>query len=131
MHYTYVYTVQLNLNFTHTCRYTRVLACLTHAKLQKLACACTVAHNFGMRTRYSKHTRHLRDAHHELALCLPHYKCGVTTGTVTVCNEIQLLCHCLASLLLSTLVLNSRDQYEKKWQPNFTHLKTRLKIITI
>ena len=31
--------VQLNLNFTHVCRYTRVLAHLMHAKLQKLACA--------------------------------------------------------------------------------------------
>ena len=25
--------VQLNLNFTHVCRHTRVLACLMHAKL--------------------------------------------------------------------------------------------------
>ena len=40
----------------------------------------------------SEHTRHRRDAHHELALGLPHYTCGVTTGTVSVGNEIQLLC---------------------------------------
>ena len=82
------YTVQLNLNLTHAHRYTCVLACLTHAKLQKLACACTVAHNFGMCMWDSKRTRHTRDAHHELALGLPHYTCGVTTGTVAVGNEI-------------------------------------------
>ena len=69
-----------------------VLARLTHAKtLQKLACACTVAHDFGVCMQDSKHTRHTRDAHHELALGLPHYTCGVTTGTVAVDNEIQLL----------------------------------------
>ena len=33
----------------------------------------------------------MRDAHHELALGLSHYMCGVTTGTVAVGNEIQLL----------------------------------------
>ena len=84
--------VQLNLNFTRACRYTRVLAHLMHAKLQKLACAHTVARDFGVRMRDSKHTCHTRDAHHELALGLPHYTCGVTTGTVAVGNEIQLLC---------------------------------------
>ena len=69
-----------------------VLAHLTRAKLQKLACTHTVACNFGMRTRDSKHTRHTRDACHELSLGLPHYMCGVTTGTVAVGNEVQLLC---------------------------------------
>ena len=69
-----------------------MLARLTCAKFQKLARARTVAHDFGMRTRDSKHTRHTRDAHHELALGSPHYTCGVTTGTVAVGNEIQLLC---------------------------------------
>ena len=69
----------------------RVLACLTHAKLQKLACARTVACDFGVRTWDGKHTQHTRDAHHELALSLPHYTCGVTTGTVAVDNETQLL----------------------------------------
>ena len=88
----YVATVQLNLNFTHVCRYTRVLAHLTLAKLHKLACAHTVAHGFGMRTQDGKHMRYTRDAHHELILGLPHYMCGVTTGTVAVGNEIQLLC---------------------------------------
>ena len=34
-------------------------------------------------------------------------------------------------LSLSTLVLNSRDRYEKKWQLNFTRLKTRLRISKI
>ena len=62
------------------------------AKLQELACALTVARDFGMCTWESKHTRHTRDARHELALGLPHYPCGVTTGTVAVGNEIQLLC---------------------------------------
>ena len=45
------------------------------------------AHEFGVCTRDIKHTQHTRDAHHELALGLPH----VTTGTVAVGNEIQLL----------------------------------------
>ena len=83
--------VQLNFNFTHTCRYTHVLARLTHATVKKLACACTVACNFGVCIRDSKHTRHMRDLRHELALGLPHYTCGVITGTVAVGNEIQLL----------------------------------------
>ena len=70
----------------------RVLACLTCAKPQKLVCARTATCNFGVCTWESKHTQHTRDAHHELALGLPHYTCGVTTGTVAVGNEIQLLC---------------------------------------
>ena len=69
-----------------------MLARLTRAKPQKLACAHTVARDFGVRTRESKHTRHTRDACHKLALGLLHYICGVTTGTVAVGNEIQLLC---------------------------------------
>ena len=86
------FMIQLNLNFTHACRYTRVLARLTSAKLQKLACACTVACDFGMHTWDSKHTWHTRDTCHKLTLGLPHYTCGVTIGTVAVGNEIQLLC---------------------------------------
>ena len=67
----------------------RVLACLTCAKVKKLACACTVAHKYGVRTQDSKHTR---DACHKLHLvCHTYYTCGVTTGTVAVGNEIQLL----------------------------------------
>ena len=66
----------------------RVLARLMHAKLQKLAYARTVARNFGVRMWDNKHTQHTRDAYHELALGLPHYMCGVTTGTVAVGNEI-------------------------------------------
>ena len=69
--------------------YTRVQAHLTHAKLQKLACACTVACHFTAHMQDSKHMRHTRDASHELTLGLPHYTCGVTTGTVAVGNEIQ------------------------------------------
>ena len=88
----HAYMVQLNLNFTHACRYLRMLVSLTRAKLQKLACACTVARDFGVRTRESKHTRHTRDTRHKLTLGLPHYTCGVTTGTVAVGNETQLLC---------------------------------------
>ena len=84
--------VQLNLKFTHECRHTRVLACLTYVKLQNLACACTVARNFGMRMWASEHTRHTRNARHELALGLPHYTYGLTTGTVAVGNEMQLFC---------------------------------------
>ena len=61
-------------------------------KTSKLACARTVARDFGVRTWDSKHTQHTRDARHELTLGLPHFKCGVTTGTVAVGNEIQLLC---------------------------------------
>ena len=53
--------VQLNLNFTHVCRHTHVLARLTHAKLQNLACACTVVNNLGMRTWDSEYTQHMRD----------------------------------------------------------------------
>ena len=76
----------------HACRHTNVLACLMHAKDQKLACACTVACNFGMHTWDSECTQHTRDACHELALGLPYYTCDVTTGTVVVGNEIQLCC---------------------------------------
>ena len=96
--------------------YTRVqaLARLTRVKLQKLACARSVARNFGVRTQASEHTRHTRNARHELALglphytChvtrhtrnarhelaldLPHYMCHVTTGTIAVGNEMQLFC---------------------------------------
>ena len=67
-----------------------MLAHLMHAKLQKLACTCTVACDSGVRMQDSKLTRHTRGACHELALGLPHYTCGVTTGTVAVGNEIQL-----------------------------------------
>ena len=65
---------------------------LMSAKVKKLACACTVAHDFGVRTRDSKHTQHTRNACHELALGLPRYTCGVTTSTVAVGNEIQTAC---------------------------------------
>ena len=75
-----------------------MLARLTHAKLQKLACARTVACDLGVRTQDSKHTWDKRDACHELAVGLLHYTCGVTTGTVAADNEIQLLYSQLASL---------------------------------
>ena len=76
----------------HAVTYTHVLVHLMSVKLQKLACAHTVLRDFGVHVRDSKHMRHMRDACHELALGLPHYTCGVTTGTVAVGNEIQLLC---------------------------------------
>ena len=63
-------TAQFKL--TQVCRYTRVLAHLMYAKLQKLVCAPTVAHDFGVRKWESRHTRHTRDA-----LGLPHYMCVV------------------------------------------------------
>ena len=75
-----------------------MLAHLMCAKLQKLACACTIACDFGVCMQDSKHMRHTRDVCHELALGLPHYTCGVTAGTVAVGNELQLLCSQLASL---------------------------------
>ena len=70
-----------------TCVQVHVCACTFNAcKIQKLPCACTVVCYFGVRKRDSKHTRHTRDACHELALCLLHYMCGVTTGTVMKYN---------------------------------------------
>ena len=66
-----------------------MLARLTRAKFQKRTCACTVACDFAVRVQDSKHTQHKRDAHHELALGLPHYTCGVTTGTVAVGNGFK------------------------------------------
>ena len=79
-----------------------MLARLTHAKLQKLACARTVARDCGMHTLDSEYTQHTRDVRHELALGLPHYTCGVTTGAVAVGNEIQLCCaDCLLYIFIS------------------------------
>ena len=43
-------TVQLNLNLTHACRRTHMLARLTCVKLKTLVCASTVARDFGMHT---------------------------------------------------------------------------------
>ena len=52
-----VHTVQLNLNFTHTCRHICVLTCLMCEKrCKKLACASTVACNCGMYTYVSQWT---------------------------------------------------------------------------
>ena len=76
----------------HVCRQPRVLARLTHAKLQKLVCARTVACNFILYMWDSQHTQHTIDTCYELALGLPHYTYGVTTGTVAVGNELQPLC---------------------------------------
>ena len=87
-----IYIHTYGLKFTHACRHMGVLARLMRVKLQKLACAPTVARNFGVCMRASEHTRHTRNARHELALGLPHYTCGITTGTVAVGNEMQLFC---------------------------------------
>ena len=69
-----------------------VVAHLMYAILQKLACACTVTCNFGICMWDCECMQHTRDARHKFALGLPHYMCGVTTGTVAVGNEIQLCC---------------------------------------
>ena len=58
----------------------------------KLACPCIVVCDFGMHIWDNEYTQYMRDARHKLALGLPHYTCGVTTGTVAVGNEIQLCC---------------------------------------
>ena len=91
--------IWFSLNFTHMCRHTCVFAHLKHAKLKNwhvhtlfhaiLACSYVWA---------SEDTRHTRDACHELALGLPHYMCGVVTGTITVDNEMKLFCSWLATL---------------------------------
>ena len=86
---------QLNLNDTYSCTHMCVLTCLTHAKLQKLVCAHTVACSFGMCMLASERMRHKRDACtplYKFALGLPHYMYGVATGTVAVGNEMQLYC---------------------------------------
>ena len=36
----------------------------------------------------NEHTRQARDTCHDLALNLPYYKCGVSTGTVTIGKEM-------------------------------------------
>ena len=48
-----------------------------------LACAREIANTRDTQEMYVRH---------ELALGLPHYTCGVTTGTVAVGNKIQLFC---------------------------------------
>ena len=57
-----------------------------HAKLQKLACAHTVACEFGMCMQDSEYKQHTRYARHKFALGFPHYICGVITGTIAVGN---------------------------------------------
>ena len=54
--------------------------------------------------------------------------CMYTRGHQTMVTEISdfSMYICDQDLSLSTLVLNSRDQHETKWQPNFTCLKTHL-----
>ena len=71
----YKQALQLNLNFTHACQYTRVSVCSLHVKL-KMACIHTVGHNYGMRTIASEHMQHTSDARHDLALDVPCYMCG-------------------------------------------------------
>ena len=59
-------------------------ACTFNAcKISKLACAHTVAHNFGVHRWASEHTR-MRDASHELAFGLPHYM--IIVFIVTICS---------------------------------------------
>ena len=55
-----------------------VCVCIfTACKTLKMACMCTVAHNFGVHTIASEHTQHTSDACLELRLGLPHYTCSV------------------------------------------------------
>ena len=54
--YTACTYIHLQYSSIHACRYMRVLAHLTHAKLQNLVCVCTVAHDFDVCMRDSKHT---------------------------------------------------------------------------
>ena len=54
---------------------------LTHARLKKQLSARTVARDFGMHTWANKYWQYTRYACHELVLGLPHYTCGITTGT--------------------------------------------------
>ena len=64
-----------------------------HAKLQKLVYACMVVCNLGVCMLALEHMQHMRDAHHELALGLPRYKCDtvyIATDTVAIGNEMQL-----------------------------------------
>ena len=66
-----------------------MLAHLTRAKLQKLACAHTLLHTIFACARGIANIRDTQeDAHHKFALGLPHYTYGVTTGTVAVGNEM-------------------------------------------
>ena len=90
----YSYGTAQFILYTHVQARIRTHMCLhiqSVQNLKKLVCVCTVAHDFGVHTQDSKCTQHTRDTHHELALGLPHYTYGVTTGTVAVGNEIQLL----------------------------------------
>ena len=52
-------------------------ACMFNmCKTSKNAYAHTVTCDFGVRTWNSEYTQHMRDAHHEFALGLPHYSCS-------------------------------------------------------
>ena len=81
--------VTLNLNFTHACGYTCMPACLLHLKIQNLVCPCTVACNFGIRTRGSENTQHMHVTSSHLICYITHVWC---TGTVIIAigNEMYL-----------------------------------------
>ena len=83
-------TAQFKL-YTHV--QVHACACMFNMrKITKMARARTVAYDFVCTCEiHSKHKRYKRDTHYKLALGLPHYTCGVTTGTVAVGNEIQLI----------------------------------------
>ena len=71
----------------------QTLAHLTFAKLQKLVCVYTVAHNFGICTWPSEHMQHTRDVRtSRVALGLQQHTCDVGTFMVAVGNKIQLFC---------------------------------------
>ena len=92
----HIHTVQLTLNFMHTCQYIHVSAHLSCVKLNKLAYTCTVTCSFGMCAIASEYTWHTSDAHHRLALGLPHYTyvvwCTGTVDTYNIDKEMHQFC---------------------------------------
>ena len=75
------HVIQLNLNFTHVCRYKHAPAHSPRVKLFNLACTCIVACNFIVCTHATEHIQYTRKAHedanHEITLGQLHYTFGV------------------------------------------------------
>ena len=73
----------------YTCVQAHTCACKFNAsKTSKTGVYMQCCTRFGVRMRATEHTR---DSRHELTLGLPHYTCGVATGTVAVGTEMQLI----------------------------------------
>ena len=58
-------------------------ACKTSKSGMCMHCCTQFNSSMYMWTSEFEHMQHMRDACYKFALGLPHYKCGVTTGTVT------------------------------------------------